>query len=84
MTDNSPLASTPNPQPLPSLDQPPAAAAPAPSENPPFNGWDVVFSRIRAGFLIAESNRDLEIPSPWRIVRHKRYGGTVVHLAASE
>ncbi|TMK83513.1 MAG: methyltransferase, partial [Actinobacteria bacterium] len=47
-----------------------------------FNAWDVVFSRLRAKILVAESNRDLEIPSPWRIVRHKRYGGTVVHLAA--
>src|SRR5437588_8346454 len=41
MTDNSPLASTPNPRPLPSLDQPPGTPSPAPSENPPFNGWDV-------------------------------------------
>ena len=49
-----------------------------------FNAWDAVFSRLHAKILVAESNRDLEIPSPWRIVRHKRYGGTVVHLAASE
>jgi 16S rRNA G966 N2-methylase RsmD len=49
-----------------------------------FNGWDAVFSRLRAGIVVAESDRDLEIPSPWRIVRLKRYGGTVVHLVASE
>jgi 16S rRNA (guanine966-N2)-methyltransferase len=49
-----------------------------------FNGWDGVFSRLRAGIVVAESDRDLEIPAPWLIVRHKRYGGTVVHLVASE
>jgi len=49
-----------------------------------FNGWDAVFSRLRAGVVVAESDRDLEIPPPWRIVRLKRYGGTVVHLVASE
>jgi 16S rRNA (guanine966-N2)-methyltransferase len=49
-----------------------------------FNGWDDVFSRLRATIVVAESDRDLEIPSPWRIVRRKRYGGTVVHLVASE
>jgi len=49
-----------------------------------FNGWDAVFSRLRAGIVVAESDRDLEIPSPWRIARLKRYGGTVVHLVASE
>jgi len=49
-----------------------------------FNGWEAVFSRRRAKVVVAESDRDLEIPSPWRIARHKRYGGTVVHLVASE
>jgi 16S rRNA (guanine966-N2)-methyltransferase len=49
-----------------------------------FNGWDDVFSRLRAEVVVAESDRELEIPPPWRIVRLKRYGGTVVHLAASE
>jgi len=49
-----------------------------------FDSWGAVFSRLLAGIVVAESNRDLEIPAPWRIVRKRRYGGTVVHLVASE
>jgi len=49
-----------------------------------FNGWDAVFSRLRAKVVVAESDRDLEIPPEWLMVRRKRYGGTVVHLVASE
>jgi hypothetical protein len=39
---------------------------------------------LHAEVVVAESDRELEVPPPWRIVRLKRYGGTVVHLAASE
>ena len=49
-----------------------------------FNGWDIVFSRLRAGLVVVESDRELEMPEGWMIVRRKRYGGTVVHLVASE
>ena len=49
-----------------------------------FNGWDTLFSRLRARLVVAESDRELDVPPGWLIVRTKRYGGTVVHLAASE
>jgi len=49
-----------------------------------FNGWDAVFSRLRASVVVAESDRDLDVPPPWVVVRRKRYGGTVVHLVAGE
>ncbi|MCU1450945.1 MAG: putative ribosomal methyltransferase, partial [Acidimicrobiales bacterium] len=49
-----------------------------------FDEWDTLFSRLRAGLVVAESDRELELPSGWRTVRLKRYGGTVVHLAANE
>jgi 16S rRNA (guanine966-N2)-methyltransferase len=49
-----------------------------------FNGWDTLFSRLRAGLVVAESDRELDVPSPWSIVRLKRYGGTVVLLAAKK
>ena len=49
-----------------------------------FNGWDNVFSRLCTKLVVAESDRDLDIPPNWSIVRRKRYGGTVVHLVASE
>jgi len=49
-----------------------------------FNGWDDLFSRLCDKLVVAESDRDLDVPSGWSIVRRKRYGGTVVHLVASE
>jgi 16S rRNA (guanine966-N2)-methyltransferase len=49
-----------------------------------FDDWDTVFSRLRAGLVMAESDRELQLPPGWRTVRLKRYGSTVVHLAASE
>ena len=49
-----------------------------------FNGWDLVFSRLSSRLVMAESDRELDLPEGWRIVRRKRYGGTVVHLAANE
>jgi 16S rRNA (guanine966-N2)-methyltransferase len=49
-----------------------------------FDDLDTVFSRLRAGLVVAESDRQLELPPGWRTVRVKRYGGTVVHLAANE
>ena len=49
-----------------------------------FDAWSVLFSRLDATVLVAESDRELEVPKGWRVVRVKRYGGTVVHLAARE
>jgi 16S rRNA (guanine966-N2)-methyltransferase len=49
-----------------------------------FSGWEAVFSRLQARLVVAESDREVDIPSPWVVVRRKRYGGTVVHLAARD
>jgi 16S rRNA (guanine966-N2)-methyltransferase len=49
-----------------------------------FNDWDTVFSRLNSEVVVVESDRELDVPRPWSIVRHKRYGGTVVLLAAKE
>jgi 16S rRNA (guanine966-N2)-methyltransferase len=49
-----------------------------------FDRWDDVFSAVRAELVVAESDRVLDVPSPWVVVREKRYGGTVVLLAAKE
>jgi len=49
-----------------------------------FNQWHLVLSHLRAGLVVAESDRELDVPETWMIVRRKRYGGTVVHLLASE
>ena len=49
-----------------------------------FNGWERLFSRINTKLLVAESNRELERPDGWAYLKIKRYGGTVVHLAAPD
>ena len=47
-----------------------------------FDGWDELFTLVTAPVVVAESDRELEPPAPWQVVRWKRYGGTVVTLAA--
>ena len=49
-----------------------------------FDAWDEVLGLLRAGVLVAESNRTIELGPGWRVVRSRRYGGTVVTLAAHE
>ena len=49
-----------------------------------FDAWDEVLGLLRASVLVAESDRAVELGSGWRVVRSRRYGGTVVHLIASE
>jgi 16S rRNA (guanine966-N2)-methyltransferase len=49
-----------------------------------FNGWEALFSRINAELIVAESDRELERPEGWAYLKVKRYGGTVVHLAAPD
>src|SRR4051794_885187 len=48
--------------------------------DPPYRyeRWEELLSTIRAGLIVCESDRDLPAHSRWHVVRHKRYGGTVV------
>ncbi|HVF75170.1 MAG TPA: 16S rRNA (guanine(966)-N(2))-methyltransferase RsmD [Acidimicrobiales bacterium] len=46
-----------------------------------FEQWPVVFERVRAQLLVAESNRELDLGGRWELLRCKRYGSTVVHVA---
>ena len=46
-----------------------------------FDRWDEVFARLRAGLVVAESDRELEPGERWRVLRWKRHGTTVVTLA---
>jgi 16S rRNA (guanine966-N2)-methyltransferase len=44
-----------------------------------FDGWVELFGRVPSGaFVVAESNRALEAPSGWELVRQRRYGTTWV------
>jgi 16S rRNA (guanine966-N2)-methyltransferase len=44
-----------------------------------FDGW-VALGTLRARLFVAESDREVDLGGQWRILRSKRYGGTVVTL----
>ena len=46
-----------------------------------FTGWPDLLTRVDADLAVLESDRELDLPHPWRVLRTKRYGTTVVHLA---
>jgi 16S rRNA (guanine966-N2)-methyltransferase len=47
-----------------------------------FDAWDDLFARLPEGiFVVAESNRALEPPPNWEVVRQRRYGSTWVTFA---
>ncbi len=52
--------------------------------DPPYahDDWDELFARLRADLVVAESGHELELPPRWRIHRVRRYGTTVVTIAA--
>jgi len=43
--------------------------------------WRRLLGALHAGTVVAESDREVPMPSPWRVLRSKRYGGTVVLIA---
>ena len=65
-----------------------AMTAPLPSvdvafADPPyaFSGWDDLLTRVDATLVVIESDREIEPPAGWRVLKTKRYGTTVVVLA---
>jgi 16S rRNA (guanine966-N2)-methyltransferase len=58
--------------------------SPAPADlalvDPPysFDGWDDLLRLVPAPFVVAESDRPVDPPDGWEVVRAKRYGGTTV------
>jgi 16S rRNA (guanine966-N2)-methyltransferase len=48
-----------------------------------FTAWTDLLTRVDAGLVVVESDREVEPPDPWRVLRVKRYGTTVVHLATT-
>ncbi len=49
-----------------------------------FTDWSTLLSRLRAGFLVAESDRDVDVGEGWKVLKRKHYGGTVVTMAELE
>lgn len=46
-----------------------------------FEGWQALLAGLRAGIVVLESDRPVDVGDEWRVLRVKRYGGTVVTLA---
>lgn len=43
-----------------------------------FDAWDQLLGLVTAGFVVAESDREVPAPEGWETVRSKRYGRTWV------
>jgi 16S rRNA (guanine966-N2)-methyltransferase len=48
-----------------------------------FDRWPALLGRLRAELAVLESDTPVEVPESWEIVRHKRYGGTLVTVVRS-
>ena len=47
-----------------------------------FEGWPGLIERSPSPLVVAESDREIEAPSGWHVVRSKAYGTTVVTILA--
>ena len=47
-----------------------------------FTAWDALLTRIDADLAVLESDREIEPPERWRVLKTKRYGTTVVTLTS--
>jgi 16S rRNA (guanine966-N2)-methyltransferase len=47
-----------------------------------FTGWPALLPRIDAGLVVIESDREIDVPEGWRVLRCKKYGTTVVALTS--
>lgn len=48
-----------------------------------FDRWPTLLTRVDADVLVLESDRELDPGDAWRVLKTKRYGTTVVTLAAA-
>jgi 16S rRNA (guanine966-N2)-methyltransferase len=48
-----------------------------------FQGWPELLGRLHAEVAVIESDRPVEMPATWEIIRNKRYGGTLVTVVRS-
>jgi 16S rRNA (guanine966-N2)-methyltransferase len=46
--------------------------------------WTGLLDRLDADLVVIESDRVVELPARWRVLRSKRYGGTVVLIARQD
>ncbi len=48
-----------------------------------FDGWTELLSALPAGLAVVESDRPVAVPEPWRAIRERRYGATLVAILRS-
>ena len=48
-----------------------------------FGEWDTLLSTLSATLVVVESNRSIEVPGRWGLVRERQYGTTVVQILRS-
>ena len=46
-----------------------------------FDDWPGLLGPLRAGLVVAESDRQVDAGEGWKVLRARRYGGTVVTMA---
>lgn len=46
-----------------------------------FDAWSELLRSLDAATLVVESDREVEIPARWDVMRHRAYGSTVVQIA---
>ena len=45
-----------------------------------FTNWDGLLHFLRAGLVVAESDREVDAVEGWQVLRTKRYGRTVITM----
>lgn len=67
------------------LEVPPPTPVDVAFADPPyaFDQWATLLERLDAGLVVAESDRELDLGERWRLLKRKRYGSTVVHVATT-
>jgi 16S rRNA (guanine966-N2)-methyltransferase len=48
-----------------------------------FDGWFELLELMNDVTLVAESNRSLEFPGGWDVLKERRYGDTVIHIVSA-
>jgi 16S rRNA (guanine966-N2)-methyltransferase len=49
-----------------------------------FAAWTELLVRVEARLVVVESDREVDLPEGWRVLRSKKYGTTVVALTSPE
>jgi len=46
-----------------------------------FDEWSTLLERLAGSVVVIESDRSIDVPPEWEVLRERRYGGTVVSIA---